>query len=444
MFCTIHLSKSDPTPLYIQLANALAHLIKTGDLPNHTKLPTIRTLSKKLSINRDTVVNAYKLLENQGLVTAYVGSGTYVSSPQTSTPSTPAQTISCSSLSFNKNYFPPSLITKLTQEMINAEGWNVFSDPLYRGHTTLKQNICEFLKSVGVNSSSSQLRYTKDFLNFLVDLLKTHPNSTICVEAYHDLSYSSFLRSLGFKVIELPLTQDGIDLDYLGQLLQTEHISFVWVSTYVQNPTGISYNLETKKNLLELARKHQFYIIEDGTLSDFAYTENILLPLYTLDDARQVIYIYHFSKLYLPSVQYSFIALPHGLCKKLNEPTTCSFNERFLQYYLDSSIFSSIRQDIVETHYHHFNTILPILQELAPYIELYSEQGSLFFWIKPRLVSTCIMEKFLLQSHILLAPGELFTMKSKCLYTRLSLAHLNDSTLPLVIEGLKGLATLSS
>lgn len=442
MFCTIHLSKSDPTPLYIQLANSLAHLIKIGELPNHTKLPTIRTLSKKLNINRDTVVNAYKLLENQGLVTAYVGSGTYVSSSEVNLPPTNQETISCSSLFFNKNYFPPSLISELTKDMITAEGWNVFSDPLYRGHTLLKQSISEFFKSVGILSNPSQIRYTKDFLSFLIDLLKVHPNSTIGVEAYHDLSYSSFLRSLGFKVIELPLSQTGLDLDYLEKILKTEHISFIWVSTYVQNPTGISYDLENKKHLLELAEHHQFYIIEDGTLSDFAYTETSLMPLYNLDYCNHVIYIHHFSKLYLPTLQYSFIALPQTLSKKLNEPVHSTFNERFLQYYLDSSIFSSIRQEIIEHNYNHFKTIMPILRGLTDTIDLYSEHGSLFFWFKPLGISSSAMEKYLLQQHIVLAPGELFTMKSKCAYSRLSLAHLNDTTLPLVIDALKGMSAL--
>ena len=44
MFCTIHLSKSDPTPLYIQLASELAHLIKIGEIPERTKLPYVHFL----------------------------------------------------------------------------------------------------------------------------------------------------------------------------------------------------------------------------------------------------------------------------------------------------------------------------------------------------------------------------------------------------------------
>lgn len=448
MFCTIHLSKSDPTPLYIQLASELAHLIKVGELPQHTKLPTIRALSRKLKINRDTVVSAYKVLENQSLVMAHVGSGTYVcpfvDNAITSTSSIhPPQTIACSSLSFNKDYFPVSLITKLTQQIIEFEGWDAFSDPLYRERNLLRQSICQFFKSVGIMTTPAQIRFTKDFCAFLIDLLKTQPSSTICVEAYHDLTYSSFLRSLGFKIIEIPLTKEGLDLNYLEKILQTEHVGFIWVSSYVQNPTGISYSLSNKESLLELANTYHFYIIEDGTLSDFTYSHECLSPLYTLDTFDQVIYIYHFSKLYLPPLQYSFVVLPNKLYKKINDPMVCTFNERLLHFYLDSDELSAIRQEIIEKSYTVYIRLLEALNNVSHLLELYSDQGSLVFWIKPTKISPEAFRDCFLRHHIIISPGELFTLKSKCTYFRLSLAHLDDTTLPAVLDCLKELSTLS-
>lgn len=445
MFCTIHLSKSDPTPLYIQLASELAHLIKIGEIPERTKLPTIRTLSRKLKINRDTVVNAYKVLENQGLVVAHVGSGTYVcplTSQKDYESETNLQTISCSTLSFNKDYFPTSLITQLTEQIIALEGWGAFSDPLYRERNLLRQSICQFFKSVGIMTTPAQIRFAKDFCTFLLDLLKVHPSSTICVEAYHDLTYSSFLRSLGFKIIEIPLTDDGLDLTYLEKQLQTEHIGFIWVSSYVQNPTGISYSPECKKRLIELAHLHHFYIIEDGTLSDFTYSHECLKPLYTLDSHGQVIYLHHFSKLYLPPLQYTFIALPNSLHKKINDPVACTFNERLLHFYLESDALGSIRQEIIEKSYLAYLKVYEALSAASHLLEIYSHKGSLFFWIKPTKISSEAFYDCFLRHHIIISPGEVFTLKSKCTYFRLSLAHLDDHTLPLMIDCLKELSTL--
>ena len=108
MFHTVQLSKQDPTPLYIQLATELTKLIRAGLLKEGTKLPAIRFLSSQLSINRDTVVSAYKLLESQGLVEGHIGKGTYVlplpSNSDTPPPSSFNQ-ICCSQLGFSKKIF---------------------------------------------------------------------------------------------------------------------------------------------------------------------------------------------------------------------------------------------------------------------------------------------------------------------------------------------------
>ena len=53
-------------------------LIERGTLKPHRKLPPIRKLAGALRINNDTVINAYKYLENKGVVYSITGSGTYV------------------------------------------------------------------------------------------------------------------------------------------------------------------------------------------------------------------------------------------------------------------------------------------------------------------------------------------------------------------------------
>lgn len=78
MFNTIQIVKSSELPLYMQLANGLAGFIEEGQLSPGTKLPSIRSLARELGINRDTVVSAYKVLENKNLTYGQPGRGTYV------------------------------------------------------------------------------------------------------------------------------------------------------------------------------------------------------------------------------------------------------------------------------------------------------------------------------------------------------------------------------
>ena len=59
------LNKEIDTPLYIQLYQKFKTLIEENQLVGE-KLPSIRSLAKDLKINNVTVVNAYKLLEQEG------------------------------------------------------------------------------------------------------------------------------------------------------------------------------------------------------------------------------------------------------------------------------------------------------------------------------------------------------------------------------------------
>jgi 2-aminoadipate transaminase len=65
-------------PLYVQIRERLALLIRRGDLTAGTRLPPERELAEVLHVNRTTVVRAYGDLAAAGLVHAHVGRGTVV------------------------------------------------------------------------------------------------------------------------------------------------------------------------------------------------------------------------------------------------------------------------------------------------------------------------------------------------------------------------------
>lgn len=69
------------TPVYVQVAQGLAHHIHSGDLPRGSALPAERDLASRLNISRVTVRQALSLLAQQGLLSRRHGSGTYVTPP---------------------------------------------------------------------------------------------------------------------------------------------------------------------------------------------------------------------------------------------------------------------------------------------------------------------------------------------------------------------------
>ena len=67
-----------PIPLYVQIADRLRVAIATGEMSPGAALPSVRNLASAIRVNPATVVQAYRELEQAGVVESRQGAGTYV------------------------------------------------------------------------------------------------------------------------------------------------------------------------------------------------------------------------------------------------------------------------------------------------------------------------------------------------------------------------------
>lgn len=65
-------------PIWAQLRNRMAYLIKTGRLAAGEQLPSVRSLAADAKINYNTVTKAYRDLELSGLIVSIRGRGMFV------------------------------------------------------------------------------------------------------------------------------------------------------------------------------------------------------------------------------------------------------------------------------------------------------------------------------------------------------------------------------
>ncbi|WP_027398271.1 GntR family transcriptional regulator [Anaerovorax odorimutans] len=68
--------------IYEQIVDNIKELIITGILKSEDKLPSVRELSKTLTVNPNTIQKSYKELEHQGYIYTVSGLGTFVSPPR--------------------------------------------------------------------------------------------------------------------------------------------------------------------------------------------------------------------------------------------------------------------------------------------------------------------------------------------------------------------------
>lgn len=67
-----------PTPIYAQIASSVRVAVASGEVGSGDGLPSVRALATRLRVNPATVVQAYRELEQEGIVQMRQGAGTFV------------------------------------------------------------------------------------------------------------------------------------------------------------------------------------------------------------------------------------------------------------------------------------------------------------------------------------------------------------------------------
>ena len=65
-------------PIYVQVVERIERLIATGVLKPGDQLPTVRHMAAELQVNFNTIARAYRLLDDNGVISTQRGRGTYV------------------------------------------------------------------------------------------------------------------------------------------------------------------------------------------------------------------------------------------------------------------------------------------------------------------------------------------------------------------------------
>ena len=76
---SVRIDRESSLPVYTQIAEAMAAVLRSGALPVGSLLPPERLLSEMYGVSRLTLRQAMSLLEDEGLIESHRGRGTFVS-----------------------------------------------------------------------------------------------------------------------------------------------------------------------------------------------------------------------------------------------------------------------------------------------------------------------------------------------------------------------------
>ena len=129
-----------------------------------------------------------------------------------------------------------------------------------------------------------------------------NPGDAIISEAPFFLGAVQRCRASGADVREVPLDDEGIVISALEQELERlngegKRAKFLYLVPNFQNPTGITYTEQRRREIIKIAQDHQLPILEDDAYHDLRYEGQAVPTFYELDDTGLVMYVGTFSKI---------------------------------------------------------------------------------------------------------------------------------------------------
>lgn len=457
----IVIDRNKETPIYLQLYSQLKRFIENGSLPPGYKLPTIRSMAKELGVNIITVVNAYRLLEENGYVYTKVGSGTYVCegiqrdrdlmedielSEHREIPIKKG-TINFASSSLNPELFPVDEFAELINRVLKRDRGYAFEYQDSRGYKPLRESIFNFVRLYGIETGVENIQVISGGQQGIDVVSKALINfgDTIIVERpTYSWALASF-QSRGADILEVELNGDGIDIEDLEDKLKKFKPKFIYVMPNFHNPTGILYSDEKKEKLIELAEKYETYLLEDDFAIELSFTETDTFPLKAFDKYDRVIYLKSFSKVHMPGLRLGFIIAPEKLvssflrAKYVTDLTTSGLMQRAFDLYLRENIWKKHIDEVKGVMRERFEKMKEGLTRLESYFEFDIPKGGFYYWVKLKGNWKAVdFYQKCLERGLLVVPGDMFFgIRKEDNFLRLSFASCDVREIEKGIEILR-------
>jgi (S)-3,5-dihydroxyphenylglycine transaminase len=140
----------------------------------------------------------------------------------------------------------------------------------------------------------------------------------LAVEDPTYVGITDYAKISGQAVEAVKINDDGLCLATLEKKVlevkdSGKRIKAVYVIPDFQNPTGVCMPIENRHALLEMARRLDFYIIEDNAYGDFALDSQPFPTLKSMDVGGRVIYLHSMSKIIYPSLRIGILVAGQSL-----------------------------------------------------------------------------------------------------------------------------------
>ncbi len=347
-------------------------------------------------------------------------------------------------------FFPSREIAEVACRVLEREGTRALQYSTTEGHAPLRAQIAGRMNTTwGTTLSPDEILVTtgsQQGLDLIGKVFLDRDDVVICESPTYLGAVMSF-NTFRPRWIEIPTDADGMDMQALADAVARErNVKLIYVVPNFQNPSGRTWSLERRKQLLALAVRHDIPIIEDNPYGELRFAGEPISAIQSMDTTGLVISLGTLSKIFCPGLRIGWIAARRRFLDKLiivkqgADLHSSTFDQMVASEYLSTyDIDANIRR-ILGAYRSRRDVMVKALElEMPPGVTFSRPHGGLFLWVElPEAIDARELLPRCLERDVAFVPGGSFFPA----HNRENTLRLNFSNMPedRIVEGVRRLA----
>ena len=453
-------------PLYRQLAKELEEQIESGVFCPGEKLPSVRNLAQARQISVVTILKAYQILEQKGLIHPLPKSGYYISFhavPGISQqkvqdgPVIPRE-VHISDLIRNytnpqkrnsgnwflgtglpgKDIVPVNQLNRIMMRELRRDDLQQLTTVRGEGYDFFRSQLVKYLYMKELSAAKDHILITNGCTEGIFVCLSVlcHPGDQIVMQSPCSFGILQMAETMKLKVLEVGSdAQDGIDIDHLRFILDNYDIKAIYLNPNINNPLGTILSPHAKKKIAGLVNRKKVFLIEDDVMSDLYFGTEHPLPIKAFDTEGYVIYCSSFTKTLLPTYRVGWVYSDRLIdriipVKKGINVGTPLLQQAVLAELLESGNYGRYTKKARRIYEER---VQKLRQDMLAYfpagVQISRPEGGYLLWTRlPDRIPPSDYYKMLLGENISILPGRIFSSDDRYAnYFRINAANYNDS-----------------
>ena len=323
--------------LYEEVAGKIAKLIESGALRAGERVPSVRRAGEQHGVSLNTAVQAYRQLEDRGLIEARPKSGFFVKArpgaagePRRTRPVAAATRVEVESLQARlfdavrnpsvvplgaaypgAEFLPVEKLSRIMASVARQAGARGLGYDMPPGCEALRRQIARRSLDRGLGLAPEELITTSGGTEALALCLRavTKPGEVVAIESPTYFGVLQAIEQMGLRALEIPMdAREGMDLAALERALKSRRVAACLSVPNFSNPLGSLMPETHKEALVEMLARREVPLIEDDINGGLMHTGPRPHAAASYDRQGLVLLCGSFSKTLAPGYRVGWVA----------------------------------------------------------------------------------------------------------------------------------------